>query len=168
MSEPNDLFWKMYEQSIQQIRHFQEERRSIANTVLILAGALMAVIGYDQKLDQSDHTLGLFLVLLGSFGVLCMVKCHERINYYQKQRDIYKRRLDAAIADAPIKTADDEVKSGRKWYWRAYERLYLYYHWILMFILIIVFGIYVMARISEQKDIPVSTPPNNSFNPTPR
>ena len=126
MSEANDFIWKLYEQSVQQIRHFQEERRSIANTVLILAGALVAVIGYDQELNQSDHTLGLFLVFLGSFGVLCMVKCHERINYYQEQRDIYSGRLDAAIDGSPIKTADDEVIARRKWYWKAYSRLYLY------------------------------------------
>ncbi|HEX8148676.1 MAG TPA: hypothetical protein VF591_15955 [Pyrinomonadaceae bacterium] len=146
MTETNDLLWKMYEQHLQQIRHFQEERRSIANTVLLIAGALVALIGYDQKLDGSDYKLGLFLVVLGAFGVLCMVKCHERINYHQALRDTYKGRLDGAIAGALIKDADDEVESARKWYWKAYGRLYLHYHWTLMFMLVIVLGLYVMAQ----------------------
>jgi hypothetical protein len=146
MSETNDLLWKLCEQHIQQTRHFQEERRSIANTVLILAGGLVALIGYDQKLDHADYTLGLFLVVLGTFGVLCMVKCHERINYYLEQRDVYRRRLDAAIAGLDIEAADDEVKSGRKLYLKAYSRIYLHHHWVLMFILVVALGVYVMVR----------------------
>jgi hypothetical protein len=148
MSELNDLLWKLCEQHIQQTRHFQEERRSIANTVLILAGALVALIGYDQRLDQADRTPGLLLVVLGTFGVLCMVKCHERINYYQVQRDIYRKQLDATIAGGFIGAADDEVKSGRKWYWKPYSRIYLHHHWVLMFVLVIVLGLYIMAHTS--------------------
>lgn len=146
MSEANDLLWKLHEQHVQQIRHFQEERRSIANTVFFLAGALVALIGYDQKLDKVDYIPGVFLVVLGSFGVLCMVKCHERISYYQDQRDIYKERLDSEVAGGFIKNADDEVNSSRKWYWKVYSRIYLHHHWVLMFILVIVFGIYVIAQ----------------------
>jgi hypothetical protein len=146
MTELNDLLWKICEQNIQQIRHFQEERRSIANTVLLLAGGLVAIIGYDQKLDKADFAPGLFLAVLGSFGVLCMMKCHERISYYQKQRDIYRKRLDAAVAGGLIMAADDEVDSNRRWYWKAYSRIYLHYHWTLMFILVITLGIYVIIQ----------------------
>ena len=58
-----EILWQIYEHNLQQIRHFQEERRAIANTVLILAGAIIAIIGFNQTLDPTDRTMGIFLVL---------------------------------------------------------------------------------------------------------
>jgi hypothetical protein len=120
----------------------------------------MAIVGLDKTIDASDRPMGGFLIALGLFGLLCMIKCHERIRCYQERSKVFAAQLDALLDGSPLKKAD-AAPAHRNWFLKAYCRFYLWLHWVLMFAAVIALGFYVLHASS-----PHAAEPTTKVEPT--
>ena len=109
----------------------------------------MAIVSLDKTIDASDRPMGGFLIALGLFGLLCMIKCHERIRYYQERSKVFADELDALLDGSPLKAAD-AAPTHRNWFLKTYCKFYLWLHWALMFAGVIALGFYVLRASSSQ------------------
>jgi hypothetical protein len=128
--------------------HHQQQRSTIANIVLILSGAIVGLVTFDNEICGPDALAGIFLVGLGLFGAAWSAKQHERYAFYLQRARGY---LDALAAALPVdmaginKTADEA--SARKY--GILHRVQLWYFWTFLYVLVVAVGVLITVYASR-------------------
>src|SRR5512140_1218086 len=89
--DERDALFGMFKQYMEQGLHQQQQRSTIANIVLVLSGAIVGLVTFDNEICGPDVIAGIFLVGLGLFGVAWSAKQHERYAYYLRRARIPRR-----------------------------------------------------------------------------
>jgi len=129
----------LYLQYCEQVRHHQDERRTIANTLIVVIGALVAITAIDQKLDQNDVPIFVALIVIGLFGAACMIKCHGLIRFYKN----VAAELATKFNSIDIKNIEKISKDTEPCFWKAIDHLRLWHLWLILFLLVAVAGTYL-------------------------
>ncbi|MNJ32721.1 hypothetical protein D3C77_273950 [compost metagenome] len=126
----------IYQQYCEQVRHHQDERRTIANTLIVIVSGLIALTAIDQKIDTNDLPTFIALIIVGLFGALCMIKCHGLIRFYKNVAS------EVANEFTDIKTEDIEIriKANQPNFWKCIGKMRLWYLWLALFLLVSIFG----------------------------
>lgn len=126
----------LYQQYCEQVRHHQDERRTIANTLIVIVGALVAITAVDQKLDQDDFPIFLALIVVGLFGAACMVKCHGLIRFYKNVAG----ELATKFSSIDVKKIERDSRHKEPCFWKVIDHLRLWHLWLILFLLVAVAG----------------------------
>lgn len=98
VAENNDLFLALYKEYVTLALHHQGQASTTANIILILAGAIITLLTFDDKLQGGiDMIGGATLVILGLFGTLWSSKHHERYDHFAGLAEGYRRELAEAV-----------------------------------------------------------------------
>jgi uncharacterized membrane protein len=152
-----DAAISVYEQYFEQVRHHQDERRAIANTLTVIIGALVAVAAIDQRLDEQDFPIALTFIVIGLFGAACMVKCHGLIRFYKNMASTMARHIGSgAVSTFDVVALEEAVKICEPAFWRWIDKVRLWQLWLLLFVLVILVGLALLFILPSNGWILVS------------
>lgn len=128
-----DVLLELYKQNDARAIHHQEQRSTVANLLLVLAGGLIALITVDQKIEHADLAPAGLLLLVGLFGAFWSAKQHERFAFYNNRaeehwKEITRRlgyaRLERLLKVAALKTKKEYPLLYRLRVWSLWVTLY--------------------------------------------
>lgn len=132
----------VYEHYCEQVRHHQDERRAIANTLTVIIGALIAVMAIDQRLDEQDSLLVFALMVVGVLGSAFMVKCHGLIKFYKAMSETMALRIGQPTRGPfDVKVLEEAVTLAQSPFWQRVDKVRLWELWLAFFILVIIAAI---------------------------
>ena len=158
------IIWNEYENQNDWQRHNESQRAQLATVLLAISAAIVTLIPKDRPLQYNDWPVPAFLIGIGVFGVLAVMKYWERFSYHLKLETAYRKVLDsyfATIGDHPhgkeplsdqpnlfIKTREEAI-SEHDTGWRPFfkdRHLKQHHLWEGVFALITLLGVYLIAR----------------------
>jgi hypothetical protein len=126
-----DVLLRLYEEDLTQSGLFQEMRAQITNWVILITGAILAVLTHGPNilhLSRADLPLTLFLLCIGLLGALVSQQFHEHIHFYDERGRKYRSALDRELTKpGAIEALDRSFKDTR------HSRLY--WIWVSMHLL---------------------------------
>ena len=146
--DEKDALFGMFKLYMEQGLHHQQQRSTIAHIVLILSGAMVGLVTFDNEICGPDVIAGIFLVGLGLFGAAWSAKQHERYAFYLQRARGYRDALATAL---PVdmaginKTADEAT--ARKY--GILHRVRLWYFWTFLYVLVVAVGVLIIAYASQ-------------------
>ena len=146
--DEKDALFGMFKQYMEQGLHHQQQRSTIANIVLVLSGAIVGLVTFDNEICGPDVIAGIFLVGLGLFGAAWSAKQHERYAYYLQRARGYRDALAAALPldMASIDKTADEATAKQ---YRILHRLRLWYFWTFLYVLVVAVGVLIVVYASQ-------------------
>jgi hypothetical protein len=93
--DEKDAVFGMFKHYMDHGLHHQQQRSTIANIVLVLSGAIVGLVTFDQEICGPDVIA--VLVGLGLFGVAWSAKQHERYAFYLQRGRGYRDALATAF-----------------------------------------------------------------------
>lgn len=125
-------------------RHNENQRAQIANVLLVISAALLALFK-----DKQGQSIPVFLIIIGIFGFLTIMKYWERFLYHVQREDELRKALDSYFPDKLLsQTRNIAFEKHNK------ERLllkdkYLKQHllWAGIFVLIALLGAVLLVTI---------------------
>lgn len=110
-----DMLWGLYQEHYAHIRHYESQRSTVTNLLIIIAAALLAFITYDKAITRADIPLACMLFITGLFGAAFSIKYHERTSlHYQrvlKYRDKLDKLFEPPFIIALKEEADQQLKA---------------------------------------------------------
>lgn len=138
----------VYEQYCEQVRHHQDERRAIANTLTVVVGALVAVAAIDQRLDKQDFPIILAFIVIGLFGAMCMVKCHGLIRFYKQMASTMALHIGGGGGSSfDVVQLEESVRISEPAFWRRIDKVRLWYLWLLFFVFVMLVGVMLLFAL---------------------
>ncbi len=129
-------------------RHNENQRAPLVSILLAISAALVAWIK-DKPLTHDDWPIAAFLIGLGVFGLLAIMKYWERYVYHVRREDSLRKELDIYFPkNLLIKAKKEAVKEHNKGARPLLKDRYLMQHWLWegVFALITLMGIYFLKR----------------------
>jgi hypothetical protein len=146
--DEKDALFGIFKQYMEQGLHHQQQRSTIAHIVLVLSGAIVGLVTFDQEICGPDVIVGIFLVGLGLFGAAWSAKQHERYAYYLRRARGYRDALAAALPldMASINKTADEATAKK---YRILHRMRLWYFWTFLYVLVLAVGVLIVVYASQ-------------------
>ena len=94
IKERKDALLGMYCESCTHARHYEDQRATVANMILL---ATVGLIGYIGHLDHEDWPLTLAIMLLGIFGSVFTAIYFDRISRFERRADGFQKALDELL-----------------------------------------------------------------------
>lgn len=92
MSNPIETLLFLYQEQIKQSRHYERQRATLTNCVLVVTGATLVLLHIDGL--KGSLPVGVFLVGLGIWGCVTSAKYYERYRYYSLMAEAYRRKIE--------------------------------------------------------------------------
>jgi hypothetical protein len=92
-ADEKDLLVLFYVENARQARHYEEQRQSITNAVLITAAVVLAGAAIAPRLGLSTALGGLVLMGAGTFGFLASLRSHERSRLHVERLHAVRDRI---------------------------------------------------------------------------
>jgi len=141
MNDDLELLWKFYTDSIDQARLHERQRINITNIVLVLSSLMIGLVTSDQRINASDLSLSLMVILIGMFGVMFNYKQYHLFNiYYERSRSF---RNEIALKQPSlnllklIESSDSKTNSN----FRIINNIKLHKLWTSLSVLVLLIGI---------------------------
>ncbi len=143
MADKSDIVWGMYQENTTQGRHHESQRETVTNLIITITGVLLALVALDDKLNQADLPLAIFVTLLGLWGAVFSLKHYERYLLHMSRARQYRNALDALLSDAGIKKLkqDADTEHNNKWPWLHQVRLFWF--WLSIHIVVAAIGLII-------------------------
>ncbi len=128
--------------------HNENQRAQLSSVLLAISAALVTLIPKDRPLTQNDWPIPAFLIGIGIFGILAIMKYWERFLYHIKREDTVRRVLDSYFPGKLLtKTRDDAIMEHDKGWRPLFKDRYLMQHWLWegVFALITLLGVYFLV-----------------------
>ena len=151
-----DVLLSLMEEHYRQIRHYDTQRSTVSNLLVIIAAAVLAFVTYDKALTHSDLPLTILLFVVGLFGASFCMKYFERATLHANRFRKYQEKLDEVVFDSKLiqilrdETDQQHAKQFPKLTkgrlsWAKVSRLWIIFHLLLALLgfilsILIIFG----------------------------
>lgn len=131
----------MYQVQVTRSEHYENQRATLANLVLTLASALVALATFDGSISARDQGYGLLISLIGIFGFVASTIHSRRARRHGKRAEAYRNALDKRLPNAEINAIRRQIPE---------ESTLLDRIWDDMHLAIIIVGIFlvILARLA--------------------
>lgn len=150
MDDNSEVLWRWLNEHYTHARHHEMQRSALSNCVLAVEGGVLAFISNLEKNGgHSPWMLPTFLIALGIFGVLTVLKLYERFRFHNHVADAARCALERRVGMEPTLTELRDratEKHKTKWYYRFVGRAHLYWFWIALHSLVVVLGVILLIR----------------------
>lgn len=92
-----DLLWGMYQENTTHGRHHETQRSTVTNAIIVLAGALIALVTFDKALNPADIPATVFLIGLGVFGAVFSAQHYAKYSRHMARARQYRNALDTLL-----------------------------------------------------------------------
>lgn len=144
-----DILLSMVDVQISQIEHYQVQRSTVSNLLVITSAALLAFVTFDKSLNSSDLPLTILLALLGPFGFAFCTKYRERNDMHHALYKSYIAKIDELVLDSTLlsdikkkvdeKHADDYPRMKKGYL----KRMRISNLWRVFHVLIFILGVFL-------------------------
>ncbi len=127
-------------------RHHEQQRSSVCSLIFILAGAALWMIELYVKDEDAVLALGIFIIIIGIFGICFVYKHYERFISHFSIFKILLREIDEKT-DLEIRELIRESHETRKKDFRPYpifHRTRLHLYWAFLMFIVVLTGIYIV------------------------
>jgi hypothetical protein len=90
-----DLLWGFYQDARAHARHNETIRSNAINYMLLVASALIVVIGLDSVVNRKDLAFAIILILIGLIGALFAASYAELYYRNRERSERLRKELDA-------------------------------------------------------------------------
>lgn len=143
---PEQYLWEMAVQNLEFCRHHENQRQTLTNFTITAAGALLVIIGLDQKVTRLDLLPASLIVVVGLHGMVTSWKHTELSQFHYTRfrvlRDALDEKLGVSVASLN-KIADDEHHSR----FPRFRKLSLRQFWFLLNAIISLIGFCLLVII---------------------
>jgi hypothetical protein len=135
----NDLVWASYLEQRNSARAFDEQRTSIANFIITIAGAL---IGFSATSGFAHASVVIysFVALLGAYGAAVTWKLYETSSFCMERARRTLRLLSGPEVDS-FQEITETTLAGQRKRFRVVARIHLYPFWIALHLLILLYAL---------------------------
>lgn len=113
MADAADILLNLLQEEHAQARQSEDQRATITNLIIVIAGALQGFI-VDKNFSQESFMLATFLCLLGILGVISTAKLYERYSLHMARVEGYEKKIETLCADAQIRIVLKESSGQHK------------------------------------------------------
>jgi hypothetical protein len=108
--DAKEILWGLYQDQYTHIRHYDSQRSTVTNLLIVIAAALLTFVTYDKTINRADIPLTGMLCIIGLFGVIFSIKYRERISINFQRLMVYRDKLDELLFDSKlIRVLDEEA-----------------------------------------------------------
>jgi len=137
-----DVLMELMQEHFRQIRHYETQRSTVSNLLVIIAAAILAFVTYDKTLTLFDLPLTILLLVLGLFGAAFCMKYYERSTLNSERFHRYQEKIDEVLFNSNLihilrEETDNihtkefpKMRNGR-WSWVKVHRLWIVFHLII-------------------------------------
>lgn len=133
MSEAIETLLALYREQTDQARHHEDQRATMTNYVLVLAGAVLGLVNV-ERLQAAQGPLGCFLVVVGCFGAAVTAKHYERNRYHARLAGRYRSQIEALQPGAAIDREAARAEHRKEFPFMHGERLWKY--WVTLHVVV--------------------------------
>ncbi len=164
-SDKATLAWNELRNQQDWERHNESQRAQLSTILLALSAALVALLPKDKPLPlkHDDWLIPAFLIFIGVFGFVAVMKYWERFRYHEHLEDAYRKIVDSYFApdgkplndedrissqrNLFLKTREDAIKEHEKGWLPFPKNRHLMQHrlWQIVFLLIAVLGVFLIV-----------------------
>lgn len=77
-ADVKDVLGKFIQEHYSQLRHYETQRSTVSNLLVIVAATILAFITYNKALTRSDLPLTIMLFMIELVGAAFCIKYYER------------------------------------------------------------------------------------------
>ena len=129
----------------------QRQSATTSNILLLIAGAILTLIGIDNSLDGLGDALGAAAVaIIGGFGMIWSWKQHETYKYWTNIAQVYQKELFTLVhgpRQVSELTDDADSETAKEYGAFAVYNLRIRYLWVALHGLVMVLGIVLAVGI---------------------
>lgn len=96
MNDRIDLLWRFYDQENVLLMNEESQRSTATNLILVMATAVLGILGWNKSLTMSQLPLAIFLVFIGVLGVLFALKYRHSRAWHENVKLEYLRAITSA------------------------------------------------------------------------
>ncbi|WP_020181118.1 hypothetical protein [Methylopila sp. M107] len=137
----HDDLWGMYQENVSQSRHHEDQRSSVAGTLLTIAGAVVSLITFKNKIGPFDLPLTILMTAIGIFGMMFSYKQYERSCLHLERARQYRDAVDAFFEGGPVKTIKLAADAKNAEAFPRFSKLRLNVFWMSLYGLIALLGV---------------------------
>jgi len=141
MKDEVEIMWRLYADNIAQGRHHETMRSSVTNTVLVIAGAVLTVIGFSKTVNHEHWPLTVFMVAVGLFGAVFVIKHYERYCLHMQRARHYRNKLESYLPDSEIHKLKVAADNDHKKEFKRLVDIKLSKFWVSLHLLVAIFGL---------------------------
>ena len=101
-NDVKEVLLRLIQEYFSQIRHYDTQRSTISNLLVIVSAAILAFVTYDKAFTKSDLPLTVLLFLIGLFGAGSCLKYYERAAFNSGRFRSYREKLDEVLFDSKL------------------------------------------------------------------
>ena len=131
-------------------RHNENQRAQLANILLAISAALVTLLPKDRPLKHDDWPVPAFLVGIGVFGILAVMKYWERFMLHSRLEMAHREALEKYFENnLHNKSIVDAITKHEKGWHPLFKDRHLMQHWLWegVFALITLLGIYFLVKV---------------------
>ena len=136
-----DVLWKIYQDNIQQGRHHELQRSTVASVLIAISGAIVGIVTIDKTISTWDIPLTMLLMCLSLFGMLFSIKQYERFNKHMQRARHYRNELDKLLDGAPLMTLKKQADATHARKFRIFSQMRLNLFWTTLYSFIFILGL---------------------------
>ena len=129
----------------------QRQSATTSNILLLIAGAILTLIGIDSRLDGLGDVMGAVgVAIIGGFGMIWSWKQHATYKYWTNIAQVYKRELFTLVpGPGQVSELSDDADSETAKEYGAFAvyNLRIRYLWVALHGLVMVLGIVLAVGI---------------------
>lgn len=146
MADDTDLLLRLYQEEWSLIRHYEEQRTTVTNFVLIIASVAIGVI-VQKGVTVDLFPVAILLVVLGIYGAASVTKLYELSQYANTLQRYFANRLDEVHPDARIRQLISEARAEHKARFPRISRLHMNHLWLVLHAAIALSGIWLAVMV---------------------
>lgn len=97
-----DVLGRFLQEHYSQLRHYETQRSTVSNLLVIIAAAILAFVTYDKALTWADLPLTILLCIMGLFGAAFCAKYYERSAMYYDRIKQCRDKLDEVLFESKL------------------------------------------------------------------
>jgi hypothetical protein len=97
MEDRTEILWRAYQSHLSSSQHYEEQRSKITQAVLILSGAVLALLKLGEPNMFVGTLVAAYLIVVGSFGAFFTHRTAKECNVERNCAQDYLEKLALAV-----------------------------------------------------------------------
>jgi hypothetical protein len=135
-----NVLLSMYNEQCTQARHYETQRATITGFLMLISGAIIGLITFDQHITRADIFPALFLIALSSFGALSSHKHFVRAQRHGYCAENFRKALNGILPDSQITELREKGKNKIEEEFPKSHKLRLHHIWSALHLMIGLLG----------------------------
>ena len=153
MADDHDVLLTLFKHYADLGLYHQGQATSTTNTVLTLAGVLIGLTTFDQRIEGADILAAYALIGLGFFGLIWSAKQHERYDYFTAKAEAYRVQLAALMPKLDLSAVETAAELNASKRAKLLRRLRVRHLWMGVHLIVIAIG-FLMAILYFKLSMP--------------